>query len=40
MANASYDSMWQEAMGDLHEQLHVEGVAEDEDGGGPTEVIF
>ena len=33
MANASYDTLWQDAMGELHEQLHVEGV-EDEDAGG------
>lgn len=30
MANAMYDAMWQEAMGDLSEQLNVEG-AEDLD---------
>lgn len=33
MANASYDNMWQEAMGDLTEQLHVEGVDNEEDAG-------
>eukprot|EP01041_Mallomonas_annulata_P004376 gene4375-8717_t len=26
MANASYDNMWRDAMADLNEQLHVEGV--------------
>jgi hypothetical protein len=30
MANAMYDAMWQQAMGDLSEQLNVEG-AEDLD---------
>jgi len=29
MANASYDTMWRDAMADLHEQLHVEGVDDD-----------
>lgn len=32
MANASYDIMWQDAMADLNEQLHVEGIDEDDDG--------
>mmetsp|Transcript_22524 Transcript_22524/g.32908 ORF Transcript_22524/g.32908 Transcript_22524/m.32908 type:complete len:897 (-) Transcript_22524:73-2763(-) len=31
MANASYDIMWQDAMADLNEQLHVEGIDEDDD---------
>lgn len=26
MANATYDAMWRDAMGELGEQLHVEGV--------------
>jgi hypothetical protein len=30
MANSTYDNMWQEAMADLGEQLHVEGVEDDE----------
>ena len=29
MANATYDSMWQEAIGELNEQLHIEGAYED-----------
>lgn len=33
MANATYEFMWREAMGDLNEQLNVEGV-EDNDGAG------
>lgn len=33
MANATYEFMWREAMGDLNEQLNVEGV-EDNDGPG------
>lgn len=34
MANATYDNLWQQAMGELSEQLHVEGFDEnDEDGG-------
>lgn len=33
MANATYEHMWREAMGDLNEQLNVEGV-EDNDGTG------
>jgi hypothetical protein len=33
MANATYEHMWREAMGDLNEQLNVEGV-EDHDGPG------
>jgi hypothetical protein len=33
MANATYEHMWREAMGDLNEQLNVEGV-EDHDGQG------
>eukprot|EP00604_Paraphysomonas_vestita_P001379 CAMPEP_0174818202 /NCGR_PEP_ID=MMETSP1107-20130205/836_1 /TAXON_ID=36770 /ORGANISM="Paraphysomonas vestita, Strain GFlagA" /LENGTH=459 /DNA_ID=CAMNT_0016029731 /DNA_START=64 /DNA_END=1444 /DNA_ORIENTATION=- len=32
MANASYDLMWQDAMADLNEQLHVEGIDEEDDG--------
>ena len=34
MANASFDNMWQEAMSSLSEQLHVEGVEEEEEGQG------
>lgn len=30
MANVSFDSMWQEAMAELGEQLHVEGVDNEE----------
>ena len=26
MANSTYDNLWQQAMGELGEQLHVEGV--------------
>ena len=33
MANATYDNMWQQAMGELSEQLNVEGVEENEDAG-------
>ena len=32
MANTTYDSMWHEAMGELNEQLHVEGVDDLGDG--------
>ena len=31
MANATYEIMWRDAMGDLNEQLNVEGVEEEED---------
>lgn len=31
MANATYDSMWQEAIGELNEQLHIEGAYEEPD---------
>lgn len=31
MSNASYDALWHDAMGELHEQLYVEGVADDEE---------
>lgn len=30
MANATYEIMWRDAMGDLNEQLNVEGVEEDD----------
>ena len=42
MANSTYDNLWQQAMGELSEQLHVEGVddGEDGDGGGQNEVFF
>lgn len=32
MANSTYDNMWQQAMGELSEQLHVEGVDDGDDG--------
>jgi hypothetical protein len=32
MANSTYDNMWQTAMGELSEQLHVEGVDDGDDG--------
>eukprot|EP01038_Epipyxis_sp_PR26KG_P004068 gene4068-5812_t len=35
MANATYDNMWQQAMGELSEQLNVEGVEDEEDGAPP-----
>ena len=40
MANASYDAMWQQAIGELAEQLHVEGVdmTEEELANGPKDV--
>ena len=40
MANSTYDNLWQQAMGELSEQLHVEGVDDGEDGmdGGGHEV--
>jgi len=38
MANALYDAMWQQAMGELSEQLNVEG-AEDLDEGMALEEI-
>ena len=31
MSNATYEIMWRDAMGDLNEQLNVEGVEEDDD---------
>ncbi len=34
MANATYDALWQEAVGELGEQLHVEGADDGEDEGG------
>ena len=41
MANATYDNIWQEAIGELSEQLHVEGVDdEEEEGIDHTEVII
>lgn len=30
MANVTYDALWQQAMGELSEQLHVEGAEDDE----------
>ena len=40
MANTTYDNLWQQAMGELSEQLHVEGVDDggDDGGGGQHEV--
>jgi len=29
MANATYDNLWQQAVDELSEQLHVEGVDEE-----------
>lgn len=41
MANATYDNLWQQAMGELSEQLNVEGVEEGEDGEEePSNVCF
>ena len=34
MANSTYEIMWRDAMGDLNEQLNVEGVEEEEEIGG------
>ncbi|RYH28489.1 hypothetical protein EON65_12030 [archaeon] len=31
MANATYDVLWQQAIGELGEQLHVEGADEEDD---------
>lgn len=31
MANSTYEIMWRDAMGDLNEQLNVEGVEEEEE---------
>jgi hypothetical protein len=31
MANSTYDNLWQQAMGELGEQLHVEGVDDEND---------
>jgi hypothetical protein len=40
MANSTYDNLWQQAMGELSEQLHVEGVDDGEDeGDGKNEVL-
>jgi hypothetical protein len=36
MANATYDNMWQQAMGELSEQLNVEGVDDAADDGQPS----
>ena len=39
MANATYDALWQQAIGELGEQLHVEGADDGDDNlletGGP-----
>ena len=37
MANATYDNLWQQAMGELSEQLHVEGVDDNEEEGGEAQ---
>ena len=34
MSNSTYEIMWRDAMGELEEQLNVEGVEDDEQGGG------
>ena len=34
----SYDIMWQDAMADLNEQLHVEGIDQDNDAPGQKSV--
>jgi hypothetical protein len=34
MATQTYDTMWSEAMGELGEQLEIEGVGDDEGGDG------
>ena len=31
MSNASFDAMWHDAMGELHEQLYVEGIGDDDE---------
>ena len=31
MANATYDALWQSAMGELSEQLNVEGIEDGDD---------
>jgi hypothetical protein len=31
MSNSTYEIMWRDAMGDLNEQLNVEGVEEEDD---------
>jgi len=36
MANATFDNMWSDAMNELDEQLHVEGVEDDNEN--PAEV--
>jgi hypothetical protein len=38
MANTTYDSLWQEAIGELGEQLHVEGADDGEEEGGGNSV--
>ena len=42
MANATFDNIWNEAMGELDEQLHVEGVENEDEGLAEVEksVIF
>lgn len=39
MANATFDNLWNSAVGELAEQLHVEGV-DDEEGGESGGVSF
>ena len=33
MANATFDNLWSTAVGELSEQLHVEGVDDEGEGG-------
>lgn len=40
MANATYDNLWQQAIGELSEQLHVEGVDDENDNAEQNEVIL
>lgn len=39
MANATYDNLWQQAIEELEEQLHVEGAEDDNEGGEVKEVM-
>ena len=38
MSNSSYDALWHDAMGELHEQLYVEGVGDEDLTEGPKGV--
>ena len=40
MSTQYYDDLWQDAMGELGEQLHIEGADEDDDPTAPKSVIF